>query len=39
MHETERFTDFIRKILENIHLEDRVREGRMKKDESQRTEL
>jgi hypothetical protein len=31
--ETGRFTEFIRNILENVHLEDRVREGRMKKDE------
>jgi hypothetical protein len=27
------------KMLENVHLEDRIREGRMKKDESQGTEL
>lgn len=29
--ETERFIEFIRNILENVHLEYRVREGRMKK--------
>lgn len=39
MHETERFTEFIRNILENVRLEERVREGRMKKHESQGTGL
>ena len=39
MHETERFTEFIRNILENVHLEEHVREGRMKKHESQGTGL
>lgn len=36
---TERFIEFIRNILENVHWEDRVIEGRMKKDESQGTGL
>lgn len=31
--------NLLENILENVHLEDRVREGRMKKDESQGTEL
>jgi hypothetical protein len=39
MHETERFTECIRNILENVLSEDCVREGRMKEEESQGTEM